>query len=370
MLERESQIESLNKADLKRLAHELAVHQVELEIQNEELRQTRVKAEEARDRYLDLFDFAPVGYFTLDEHNRIVEANLTGCQLLKMDRSKLLKQSFTKFIHAEESEKFYLQRQRVLESGTRNTFELQLLKADGTSFYAQIESLKVGEEKLRLAVMDITELKKAEQLKDEFIGLVSHELKTPLTVIMGALSTATDERVSQEESRELIRNAVVHSEILASIIDNLLELSRQQSGRLSLQVQPVNVGEIAQNVIGKLQNKSAIHRLVSDFPLGLPPSLADSLRVERILYNLVDNAIKYSPKGGEVKVSSRQDGDFLLVGVRDNGPGISRGDQARLFQSFERLGTKANGIIQGTGLGLEGVPNPGRGSRRKDLGTV
>jgi signal transduction histidine kinase len=74
--------------------------------------------------------------------------------------------------------------------------------------------------------------------------------------------------------------------------------------------------------------------------------------VERILYNLVDNAIKYSPKGGEVKVSVRQDGDFLLVGVRDNGPGISRSDQARLFQSFERLGMKVNGIIQGTGLGL------------------
>jgi len=205
----------------------------------------------------------------------------------------------------------------------------------------------------KLAVWhDITEHKKIEQLKDEFIGMVSHELKTPLTVILGALSTATDERVSHEQSRELIGDAIVHSEILASLVDNLLELSRQQSGRLTIQTQPVNVKEIAQNVIKKLQSKSAMHRLSDDLAPGLSPVLADQLRVERILYNLIDNAIKYSPNGGEVRVSARQEGDFMVVSVMDNGPGISVDDQARLFQSFERLGAKVNGSTQGTGLGL------------------
>jgi PAS domain-containing protein len=106
-------IQSLERADLESLAHELAVHQIELDIQNEELRQTRAEVEEARDRYLDLFDFAPVGYFTLDEHNRVVEANLTGCQLLKVERSNILKQSFTIFISPEESEKFRSEERRV-----------------------------------------------------------------------------------------------------------------------------------------------------------------------------------------------------------------------------------------------------------------
>ena len=85
---RESQIETLEQPDLKKLVHELAVHQVELEIQNEELRQSRTQAEEVRDRYVDLYDFAPVGYFTIDEHGRVVEANLTGCQMLKVERQK------------------------------------------------------------------------------------------------------------------------------------------------------------------------------------------------------------------------------------------------------------------------------------------
>jgi two-component system, cell cycle sensor histidine kinase and response regulator CckA len=154
-----TQIENLDRANLESLTHELMVHQIELEIQNEELRISRADAEEARDRYLDLFDFAPVGYFTLDGHNLVIEANLSGCQLLKIDRSRLLKQTFTRFILPEDGDKFYFQRRKVMESGTRLTVELQMQKEDGTPFYARIDGLKVGEEGLRLAISDITQLK-------------------------------------------------------------------------------------------------------------------------------------------------------------------------------------------------------------------
>ena len=205
----------------------------------------------------------------------------------------------------------------------------------------------------KLAVFhDITERKKVEQLKDEFIGMVSHEIKTPLTVIIGALSTAADERVPLDDVRMLMGDAVVHAQILADIVENLLELSRQQSGRLILQTQPADVEEIVQRVIRKLAGKSEIHRLRSDLSSQLPLVLADTLRVERILSNLVDNAIKYSPAGGEVRIFARGDPDYLTVGVRDWGPGISRDDQLRLFQSFERLGMSLKGSVQGTGLGL------------------
>ena len=199
---------------------------------------------------------------------------------------------------------------------------------------------------------DITERKKMEQVKDEFISMVSHELKTPLTVIIGALSTAMDDRVPAEEARELLNDAVTHAGILANLVDNLLELSRQQSGRLVLQTQPTDVREVTQNVLQKLKNKSSIHQLVDNIPRTLPPASAESIRVERIIYNLVDNAIKYSPNGGKVKVSARQDGDYIVVGVSDQGPGIAPKDQAKLFQSFERLGAAVKGSIQGTGLGL------------------
>ncbi len=182
--------------------------------------------------------------------------------------------------------------------------------------------------------------------------MVSPEIKTPLTVIFGALATATDPRVDQEQVRELLGDAVIHAGIMANMVDNLLELSRQQSDRLILDTKAVNVGEIVQNVLKNLRAKSDIHKLVSDVPLTLAPAQADPLRVERILYNLADNAIKYSPNGGEGRVVAQQNGEFLIIGVSDQGPGISSNDQARLFQSFERLGATVKGAIQGTGLGL------------------
>ncbi len=199
---------------------------------------------------------------------------------------------------------------------------------------------------------DITERKKMEQVKDEFISMVSHELKTPLTVIIGALSTAMDERVPAAEARELLNDAVTHAGILANLVDNLLELSRQQSGRLVIQTQPTDIREVTKNVLQKLKNKSNVHQLVDNIPRTLLPASAEPIRCERIIYNLVDNAIKYSPNGGKVKVSAWKDGNYLVVGVSDQGPGIPPEDQSKLFQSFERLGAAVKGSIQGTGLGL------------------
>jgi PAS domain S-box-containing protein len=346
------QIESLDRADLVKIAHELAVHQAELEIQNEELRQSRMEAEEARDRYLDLFDFAPVGYFTLDEHSRIVEANLTGCQLLKVERQSLLTKNFAKFINPEEADVFYFYRKKVLENSVRQTRELTMQKSDGTSFSAQLEGIKAGEGRIRIAVIDITELKKVEKLKDEFIGMVSHEIKTPLTVIVGALSTVTAVGVTQPEARVLLHSAVNQADILGNIVDNLLELSRSQAEQLVLQKESADVSEIVGNVVDKLRYKSPIHQLIIDIPSRLPIVDVDRFRIELVLYNLVDNAIKYSPKGGEVKIFARQENKNLVVGVRDQGLGISKDDQPRLFQKFQRLDVMGKKSIRGIGLGL------------------
>ena len=159
----ESRIATLERADLARLAHELAVHQIELEIQNEELRRAQLEAQDARDRYLDLYDFAPVGYFTLDEHSRIAEANLTGCRLLSAERQGLLDTRFTKFLLPEETDKFYFHRRKVLEAGVGQTCELKMVKAGGTAFDARLESIRAGGERLRVAVTDVTERKRAEE---------------------------------------------------------------------------------------------------------------------------------------------------------------------------------------------------------------
>ena len=187
--------------------------------------------------------------------------------------------------------------------------------------------------------------------KTEFVGMVSHELKTPLTVITGALYTAMTKGVPPREKKELLQDAVEGAEELTTIIDNLLELSRIQADRLNLNIEPVDVLQVAHNVTGKLEKKSGLHRLVMDIPAGLPPVMADVFRVERILHNLVDNAIKYSPKGGAVTVSARNQDGSVVVAVRDEGMGISAQNQARLFEPFQRVQV-SNAGIAGVGLGL------------------
>ncbi|MGA2157596.1 MAG: GAF domain-containing protein [Dehalococcoidia bacterium] len=197
---------------------------------------------------------------------------------------------------------------------------------------------------------DITERKKAEQVKDEFIGLVSHELKTPVTVIVGAIDTAMTKGVPKKEALQLLQDAAVSAEALAGIVDNLLELTRAQANRLIIKKEPVDIAKAAGNVIEKLKGRSTRHRLVVEIPKALPRVAADPIRVERILHNLVENAIKYSPKGGNVTVFASRNGDSLNVGVKDQGIGITTQDRERLFKPFERLGTVKNAA--GVGLGL------------------
>ena len=200
-------------------------------------------------------------------------------------------------------------------------------------------------------VQDITEHKVVEKMKDEFISLVSHELRTPLTVIIGSLRTAMSEGISPQEMRELIENAVSGAASLAVILENMLELSRYQVGRLQLQAEPVSIRGTAQSVIDKLKGQGASQRFLTDFPGDLPPIEADPVRVERVLYNLLENAVKYSPEQSDIKVFARIEKDFVITGVTDQGEGISPNDQDKLFQLFQQLETGSR-ATRGVGLGL------------------
>jgi two-component system sensor histidine kinase VicK len=192
-----------------------------------------------------------------------------------------------------------------------------------------------------------------DELKDQFIGLVSHELRTPLTVIMGAVNTALSEttRLSPQETRQLLEDAASESEGLSHILENLLELSRSQAGRLSLHLEPLMLEDVVQKTIHEARRHSSTHQFVIDLPKKIPPLRADRIRLERILHNLVENAVKHSP-GGEVRVSARQEGKNLVIAVHDHGPGISPQDQPRLFQPFWRKRQADTDAIKGVGLGL------------------
>ncbi len=204
----------------------------------------------------------------------------------------------------------------------------------------------------RMYGRDVTDRKKTEEIKDEFIGMVSHELKTPLTVVTGAIVVAQTPNLPEVEKKSLLADAAWGADTMADIVDNLLELSRWQSNRLVLQQSSLDLGAVLSRIVNQAGTKSPKHKVVAQIGANLPHVSADLTRIERIMDNLIDNAIKYSPNGGDVIVSANAEADYLLVGVTDQGIGISAEQRERLFQRFSRLETVAGTAIQGVGLGL------------------
>lgn len=148
--------EALSPEEARLMLHELHVHQVELEMQNEELRRAQVELNAAQARYFDLYDLAPVGYFTINEKGLILQANLTAADLLGVARSSLVKQLLTRFILKEDQDIYYFHRKQLIESGEAQACELRMMPEDGTSFWAHLAATSVqdaGATVLRIVVM-------------------------------------------------------------------------------------------------------------------------------------------------------------------------------------------------------------------------
>ncbi len=197
----------------------------------------------------------------------------------------------------------------------------------------------------------LTMSQKLDELKAEFLGFVSHEMGTPLTVIEGALYTllADQNMLSETERRGLLEDALSESESLANTVGNLLELARARANHLELAMARVNLPQIIEPVVERMKRRNTGHSFLIDCPV-TSRVMADRVRLERVLHNLVDNAIKYSPAGSAVKVLGAESGNMVVVGVRDEGPGIPAPDRARIFDVFQRAG--AGSPVRGIGLGL------------------
>ncbi len=192
-------LDSLSPEETRRRLHELRVHQIELEMQNEELRRTQAELEASRARYFELFDLAPVGYFTLSEQGLILEANLTAAGMLGAVRAALVKQPLWRFILPEDQDIYYLYRRQIIETGVPQVCELRMLRMDAAPFWAQLEGTAVqdadGALMYRAVVSDITERKQAEQGLHEVMERKrerAEELKTVLQAVPAYVWIAHD----------------------------------------------------------------------------------------------------------------------------------------------------------------------------------
>ena len=211
--------------------------------------------------------------------------------------------------------------------------------------------------------------KDVDRLKNEFISMVSHEIRNPLTAIKGyavllqayGIPEHADERdiavMSPQRQREYLNNIMEQTQHLEVLINDLLDVSRIHAGRLQLHYRQVDVVKICQQVVQLIQRKyeqsSARHaEIVCTFAPNLSPICTDSDRLQQVLTNLLDNAMKYSPDGGSIEVKIALHSDTIVVSIRDAGIGIVQEQQQYLFQPFKRLEHPLAHDIPGAGLGL------------------
>jgi len=200
-------------------------------------------------------------------------------------------------------------------------------------------------------IQDVTEHRRTDLAKDEFIGLVSHELRNPLTVIIGSVQTALSPGVSDDEIKFLLQNASEGALSMDQIISNLLELSRFQSNRLKLSYAPVDLQSLARKTTEQVKLFHPSNHYIFNIAEGLPAVKADPVRIEHILYNLLDNAAKYSSPNSEITLKITFDPSVVTLAVSDHGIGIPAERTSELFEPFQRLVDQSQ-YTKGLGLGL------------------
>lgn len=181
---------TLSLAEALRLVHELRVHQIELQMQNDELCRAQAELNATRERYFDLYNLAPVGYFIVSSEGRILETNLTGVMLLGVPRAALVKQPITRFIFREDQDVYYLHRRELLATGKAHTCELRMVKSDGTAFWVRLtattqnprassETAASGAPTSRVVLSDISEQKQMERDKAKLDARLQRSKKRP-----------------------------------------------------------------------------------------------------------------------------------------------------------------------------------------------
>ncbi|WP_286138320.1 PAS domain-containing hybrid sensor histidine kinase/response regulator [Methylomonas denitrificans] len=325
-------------------------------------------------RFRQLVENSPVAYLALDISGYILDANDKLCQMLGYHREQLLDRHFNEVDDPGHPIGFIdhfidLQQMGSLPTGQ----ELHLRHQDGRAIIALLEwGIQLDVEgqfvQCHCVLHDISERKQMENAlleakmtaenansaKSMFLASMSHELRTPLNVIIGfaeLLNSGEPEPLS-EEQKESVTYILKAGRQLLTLVNDVLDLARIESGKLELLIEPVNLQGILDDVLATFKRQAAqrhIELLVAD---GAQLSvLADAARLRQIIQNLVSNAIKYNRENGRVTICCQKTDDRVRICVEDTGPGIAENLQSELFQPFQRLGAETTNI-EGTGIGL------------------
>ena len=386
--------------------HELRVHQIELEMQNEELRRVQEELEVSRARYFDLYDMAPVGYLTLSEQGLILEANLTAAKLLGVARGALVKLPLSRFILPDDQDIHYLHRKQLLETGAPQVWELRLLKKDSGPFWARVQAAIArdadGAAICRVVVSDIGERKRAEvekaklEIQDQQLqkaeslgrmaGAIAHRFNNYLMAVMGNLELGMGDQSLDTRSFQNLTHAMEAARQAAHLSTQMLAYLGQALGRQ----EPLDLSNLCRRGLPALRTtmpKDVALEMNSPAPVLVVSANASQIR--EVLTNLVTNAWESCAAQGTVRLTLKTvtaadipaahrfpigwqpHGDaYACLEVMDNGCGIAEKDLEKLFDPFfsTKLGGRGLGlpvvlgIVRAHSGAITADSEPGRGS--------
>ncbi|HEY5975557.1 MAG TPA: ATP-binding protein [Geobacteraceae bacterium] len=361
--------------ETQRLVHELQVHQIELEMQNEELRQARDEREALLEKYTDLYDLAPVGYVTLDRDGAVRAVNLTGASLLGMERSQVIGRRFGQFVQANARTLFSEFLGKVFASQDKETCELALLKGGKNSCFVQMEAVAAASgQECRAAMIDISVRRQLEeQLEilhtnlanhaadleaanielEAFNFTASHDMRGPLTTIHGYCQVLQELCGDQldEHAREYIQGIKEGTLRMNRLISTLLRFSRVTRAEICRET--VDLSAMAKAVAAELQLTAPERRVTFQIAEGIMAN-GDAGLLRVVLDNLIRNAWKYTGNQEVAVIEfdvSKVNGKPACL-VRDNGPGFDMAHAGKLFVPFHRL---PGSDFEGHGIGLATV---------------
>ncbi len=386
--------------DVLQLIHELEVHQIELQIQNEELREAKRQLEESRKEYADLYDLAPVGYVTISAKGIVVKANLAASDLLGLPKSRLIGQGGSSFVHPDDHGNYFLLTRKAAEGkSARLTGEIRLLRAGTEPFHARVEvvtsrdgggrfngwlitfgdiserrqmeeELRESHDELELRVEERTaelELKNkalteyAVRLEDlnnelqEFAYVASHDLQEPVRKIQsfGNMLSSQYGDVLGERGRDYFKRMTDAAYRMSELLQSLLVYSRVTTRTTPFE--PVRLKSVVEDAISDLE--VTVMKSGATVEIGeLPTIEGDAPQMRQLFQNLIGNSIKYRKESEKplVRIHGKvEEGvhDMCRVFVEDNGIGFDEIYVDRIFKPFQRLHGRS-APYEGTGMGL------------------
>jgi PAS domain S-box-containing protein len=383
------------------LTHELHVHQIELEMQNEDLRATRSMAETARDRYRDLFESAPLGYLTLRKSGRIDEINRVGANLLCTDDAQPALCYFEHFVAPDYVDRWHRVFRKCLASGTAEQCELGFARSDGTRWHARVQCHPTpGDGTCRVTLTDITDLEEARaalqhsrdelearvqagvaeavalrnaadaanRAKSEFLANMSHELRTPLHAILSFAGIGAAKAGQQDAGApgivQYFDRIATSGTRLMTLLNDLLDMAKIEAGQVQFEMAKRDVAAITDDILAEIGVLAKARGVAVMFEATTADRTAwcDTLRIGQVIENLLSNAVKFTPGGRRIVVTlaacdlpADPAGDdprpALKLTVADEGVGIPDGEIEAVFDKFfQSSKTRSDG--GGTGLGL------------------